>query len=241
MPKTLGGGGGGGGWESRLERALFTFRLKLPHLSVREPKGTPFIRSLCPVKPVHIKLERPRPPYDGLGPAPVNRTCGLDTYSWQVILMSSISSVINNLISARATQTHTDRDHALMKGIIRLISDGGSRFLSRLLEIVPSPFISTLQAEHVKASDKTHLKGDCLQQVRRRGDKTTRSSVRAHHPNTSTCKQQSRSRSMFGLVSPFLWCKRPRRHYYQCWGNLLLKVMRYNIALLSKKVNNYIT
>ncbi len=118
--------------------------------------------------------------------------------------MFSISSVINNLISARATQTHTDRDHALMKGIIRLISDGGSRFLLRLLEIVPSPFISTLQAEHVKASDKTHLKGDCLQQVRRRGDKTTRSSVRAHHPNTSTCKQQSRSRSMFGLVSPFL-------------------------------------
>ncbi len=71
----------GGGGESRLERALFTFRLKLPHLSVREPKGTLFICSLCPVKPVHIKLERPRPPYDGLGPAPVNRTCGLGTYS----------------------------------------------------------------------------------------------------------------------------------------------------------------
>lgn len=104
--------------------------------------------------------------------------------------MSSISSVINNLISARATQTHTDRDHALMKGIIRFISDRGSRFLSRSLEIVLSPFISTSQAEHVKASDKTHLKGraaDCMQQVRR-GDKTTRSSVRAemHHPNTST-------------------------------------------------------
>ncbi len=25
----------------------------------------------------------------------------------------------------------------------------------------------------------------------------------------------------------------------QCWGNLLLKVMHYNIALLPKKVTNY--
>ncbi len=29
--------------------------------------------------------------------------------------------------------------------------------------------------------------------------------------------------------------------YDQCWGKLLLKVMHYNIALLSKKVTNYIT
>ncbi len=27
----------------------------------------------------------------------------------------------------------------------------------------------------------------------------------------------------------------------QCWGKLLLKVMHYNIALLPKKVTNYIT
>ncbi len=27
----------------------------------------------------------------------------------------------------------------------------------------------------------------------------------------------------------------------QCRGKLLLKVMRYNIALLSKKVTNYVT
>ncbi len=27
----------------------------------------------------------------------------------------------------------------------------------------------------------------------------------------------------------------------QCWGKLLLKVMRYNIALLPKKVTNYVT
>ncbi len=29
--------------------------------------------------------------------------------------------------------------------------------------------------------------------------------------------------------------------YGQCWGKLLLKVMHYNISLLSKKVTNYIT
>ncbi len=29
--------------------------------------------------------------------------------------------------------------------------------------------------------------------------------------------------------------------YVQCWGKLLLKVMHYNIALLPKKVTNYIT
>ncbi len=29
--------------------------------------------------------------------------------------------------------------------------------------------------------------------------------------------------------------------YTQCRGKLLLKVMRYNIALLPKKVTNYIT
>ncbi len=27
----------------------------------------------------------------------------------------------------------------------------------------------------------------------------------------------------------------------QCWGKLLLKVMHYNIALLPKKVTNYVT
>ncbi len=81
VPKTLGGGGARGGGGVGIKAGASPFHLKLPHLSVREPKGTPFIRSLCPVKPVHIKLERPRPPYDGLGPAPVNRTCGLDTYS----------------------------------------------------------------------------------------------------------------------------------------------------------------
>ncbi len=27
----------------------------------------------------------------------------------------------------------------------------------------------------------------------------------------------------------------------QCWGKLLLKVMHYNIALIPKKVANYIT
>ncbi len=31
------------------------------------------------------------------------------------------------------------------------------------------------------------------------------------------------------------------RDYEQCWGKLLLKVMHYNIALLSKKVTNYVT
>ncbi len=36
------------------------------------------------------------------------------------------------------------------------------------------------------------------------------------------------------------------RSYYtiicdQCWGKLLLKVMHYNIALLPKKVTNYVT
>ncbi len=30
-------------------------------------------------------------------------------------------------------------------------------------------------------------------------------------------------------------------NYIQCWGKLLLKVMHYNIALLPKKVTNYIT
>ncbi len=29
--------------------------------------------------------------------------------------------------------------------------------------------------------------------------------------------------------------------YRQCWGKLLLKVMHYNIALLPKKVTNYVT
>ncbi len=29
--------------------------------------------------------------------------------------------------------------------------------------------------------------------------------------------------------------------YKQCWGKLLLKVMHYNIALLPKKVTNYVT
>ncbi len=29
--------------------------------------------------------------------------------------------------------------------------------------------------------------------------------------------------------------------HHQCWGKLLLKVMHYNIALLSKKVTNYVT
>ncbi len=29
--------------------------------------------------------------------------------------------------------------------------------------------------------------------------------------------------------------------YNQCWGKLLLKVMHYNIALLPKKVTNYVT
>ncbi len=29
--------------------------------------------------------------------------------------------------------------------------------------------------------------------------------------------------------------------YMQCWGKLLLKVMRYNIALLPKIVSNYVT
>ncbi len=29
--------------------------------------------------------------------------------------------------------------------------------------------------------------------------------------------------------------------YEQCWGKLLLKVMHYNIALLPKKVTNYVT
>ncbi len=29
--------------------------------------------------------------------------------------------------------------------------------------------------------------------------------------------------------------------YEQCWGKLLLKAMHYNIALLPKKVTNYIT
>lgn len=130
-----------------------------------------------------------------LSPA-VNRTCGLGSYSWQVILMSSISpisSVINNLISAQATQTHTQRScanerhnkvHQWQRVAVSLSWAALSDTCS--LEIVPSPFISTSQAEHEKASDKTHLKGraaDCL-----RGDKTTRSSVRAemHHPNTST-------------------------------------------------------
>ncbi len=28
---------------------------------------------------------------------------------------------------------------------------------------------------------------------------------------------------------------------HQCWGKLFLKVMHYNIALLPKKVTNYIT
>ncbi len=30
-------------------------------------------------------------------------------------------------------------------------------------------------------------------------------------------------------------------YYYQCWGKLLLKVMHYNIALLPKKVTNFVT
>ncbi len=30
-------------------------------------------------------------------------------------------------------------------------------------------------------------------------------------------------------------------HYNQCWGKILLKVMHYNIALLPKKVTNYVT
>ncbi len=38
----------------------------------------------------------------------------------------------------------------------------------------------------------------------------------------------------------FYWYFQPvRRH--QCWGKLLLKVMHYNIALLPKKVTNYVT
>ncbi len=28
--------------------------------------------------------------------------------------------------------------------------------------------------------------------------------------------------------------------YLQCWGKLLLKVMHYNVALLPKKVTNYV-
>ncbi len=30
-------------------------------------------------------------------------------------------------------------------------------------------------------------------------------------------------------------------YYDQCWGNLLLKVMHYNIVLLPKKVTYYVT
>ncbi len=30
-------------------------------------------------------------------------------------------------------------------------------------------------------------------------------------------------------------------NHHQCWGKLLLKVMHYNIALLPKKVTNYVT
>ncbi len=30
-------------------------------------------------------------------------------------------------------------------------------------------------------------------------------------------------------------------NYVQCWGKLLLKVMHHNIALLPKKVTNYVT
>ncbi len=32
-----------------------------------------------------------------------------------------------------------------------------------------------------------------------------------------------------------------KHKYSQCWGKLLLKVMHYNIALLPKKVTNYVT
>ncbi len=36
-------------------------------------------------------------------------------------------------------------------------------------------------------------------------------------------------------------CKLMNRGVMQCWGKLLLKVIHYNIALLPKKVTNYIT
>lgn len=94
-----------------------------------------------------------------------------------------ISSVINNLISAGATQTHTHTDEhrcgsVLMKGIIgssvREFGGlaGACSLLLEALEIVPSPFIRASQAERVNGFDKTHLKGqpaDCLQQVHAAG------------------------------------------------------------------------
>ncbi len=40
------------------------------------------------------------------------------------------------------------------------------------------------------------------------------------------------------LSDPPIDIKDPNK---QCWGKLLLKVMHYNIALLPKKVTNYVT
>ncbi len=39
------------------------------------------------------------------------------------------------------------------------------------------------------------------------------------------------------------WFKvlKEQMYYMQCWGKLLLKVMHYNIALLPKKVTNYVS
>ncbi len=48
-----------------------------------------------------------------------------------------------------------------------------------------------------------------------------------------------------GRHLPSSWTNFPKPHtpvtHHQCWGKLLLKVMHYNIALLPKKVTNYVT
>ncbi len=49
------------------------------------------------------------------------------------------------------------------------------------------------------------------------------------------------------LIVPFAFgscCCKPTslsQSQHECWGKLLLKVMHYNIALLPKKVTNYVT
>ncbi len=45
---------------------------------------------------------------------------------------------------------------------------------------------------------------------------------------------------IFTIIILQVWCLGKPVHN-QCWGELLLKVMHYNIALLPKKVTSYVT
>ncbi len=68
--------------------------------------------------------------------------------------------------------------------------------------------------------------------------------TRTPRRTTPACGSSAEAATPSGTASPS-WSsvstdQSPSRHK-QCWGKILLKVMHYNIALLSKELSNYIT